>query len=158
MTDPENLSHRFEEDPDWSVDRDVDLLWHGTSSNLADSILQEGLRPGSHWGSLEVAEYFAERNCAEHGGRPVLIRLPVSAFSREDFMVDEQMVDFPVFDDYDVRAMAYEEVEAEGEPTWEDCLRVYESVVYPHKVTVDRSDIMLASGAPLPEASPAPSR
>jgi hypothetical protein len=67
---------------------------------------------------LEVAGYFAERNCANHGGRPVLIRLPVSMFSREDFSIDDQMIEFPLFYDYDRRAMAYKEVETKGTPTW----------------------------------------
>jgi len=157
MNEPDNLSHRFDDDPDWTVE-DVDFLWHGTSSNLVASILTEGLRPGTHWGTVEVAEYFAERNCAEHGGEPVLIRLPIAAFSQGEFRIDEQMIEFPVFDDYDMRAMAYEQIDEEGEPTWQDCLRIYESVVYGQRVPVLRTDFMLASGAPLPEADPVPSR
>jgi hypothetical protein len=57
------------------------------------------------------------------------------------------MIEFPVFDDYDMRAMAYEEVEAEGTLTWKDCLKVYESVVYRARVPVIRSDFTLRQSA-----------
>jgi len=100
MREPENLPHRFE----------------------------EGMRPGTRRATIEVAGYFVERNCAEHGGEPVLLRQPLEASSKAVFRTEGQMVDSRAFHGYDVRAMAY----AQGMP-------------------VSRSCFKLAPGAPLPD-------
>lgn len=110
---------------DWSLN-DAPYLYHGTSSKLVEEIIASGFSDPSHWGSQSVAEFFARGTCNDHGGKPVIFKMPLSEFSTHAFAPDEQMIDFPIFEDYDWRAEAWEESGQE----WLDSLRIYEAVEY----------------------------
>ena len=103
------------------------LLHHGTSSALLPSIEQDGMHAGSCWGTERVARYFARRNCEEHGGVPAILSVPMDRLDAALLSTDEQMIDFPIFQDYDERQYEWEEKSEQG---WAECLRLYESVVY----------------------------
>lgn len=106
-------------------------LFHGTSSNRIPGLLSEGFRGRSHWGTKEVAEIFADRECHDSGGRSVLIAIDLAMLDHDFVTVDGQMVLEPIntyaadADDRDLQ----KRWEASGQ-TWKDCLDIYESLVY----------------------------
>ena len=119
------------------------VLYHGTSSKHIKSIIAVGLTAPTHWGSLEVAKYFARGTCVDHGGKPVLIAKPFSAFYSEGFQVDEQMVDFPVLTD--IRGADHGVLADQwnnSKQDWTACLRIFEAVVYNATVAIERTDFI----------------
>ena len=133
-----------------SIEQQFHMLYHGTSSKHVKDIIAVGLSAPNHWGSLDIARYFAKAECKESGGRPVIIAKPISEFSQARFQADDQMIDFPVLTDIcgaDHGAM--EDEWEESEQGWEDCLRIYESVVYNAPVAVSRNDITRSPVWPL---------
>ncbi len=97
--------------------------------STAPGILAEGLRGGTCWGTVEMAAHFARVECKENGGRPKVVARRLSAFDLANLEPDEQAVDFPMTDlfgsSHDVLGCEWEE-SAQG---WEECLRLYRSVV-----------------------------
>lgn len=125
------------------IEREFPILYHGTSSKHIRSILAVGLDAPTHWGSLDIAKFFAKQECHEIGGRPVLIQKPISEFYSDGFRLDENMIDFPVLTDIrgaDHGALA--EAWEESEQDWQACLRIYESVIYNAPVAVARDEVI----------------
>lgn len=109
------------------------MLYHGTSSKRLPKILKNGLKPGSHWGSEDVALFFARQSAREDHGRAILIVVDSSALVVSCFQIDNQMVEFPIFSDYDIRQNEWELLD---NPTELDGLRIFDSVVYRANVPV----------------------
>ncbi len=116
----------FDPSQGWSMDNHP-RLFHGTSTILLGSIRKEGLRPGSCWGTERVARYFADRNRDEHGGDRMVLSVLSSDIDFAALIADEQMIDFPIFPDYDLRQLEWERDDCSQD--WRECLRLYESVV-----------------------------
>lgn len=66
----------------------------------------------------------------------------MSRFDAGGFAVDDQMVDFPIFDDYDVRGELWAEIEGGRPATWQDSLRIFEAVVYNVPLGISKSDFV----------------
>ena len=119
------------------------MIFHGTSSKNFKTALASGLSVPNHWGSLDVARFFAKAQCREVGGRPVIIAKPIGGFLKTEFQVDEQMLDFPVL--ADIRGADHGEMAdrwEESDQVWVDCLRIYESVVYNAPVAISCDDVI----------------
>ena len=134
----------FDAESEWSFEDDVAYLFHGTSSKHVASIIDRGVRAESCWGTREVAEFFARQNAREFGGRAILVRVPADRFPIEGFRIDRLMIEFPIYDDYDVRALAWESI---VKPTWRDALRIYGSVVQANAVEPEMKEILSPTGA-----------
>jgi hypothetical protein len=145
---------------EWDATREAGTLWHGTISVRLTGILREGLAPGSCWGTEAVARYFARRERGELGGRAAFLVVPLSRFDDSRLVPDEQMADFPIFEDYDVRQCAWEAAEEAGKPDWRDSLRVFEAVAYDAHLAVSADDVLgrrtkrVADDAVCPTAMP----
>lgn len=126
---------------DWNAEEDAALLFHGTSSRHLQAILRDGLTSGSCFGTEAVARYFAGQECEASGGRRIILALPLSRFRREDLQADAQMAEFPIFSDYDVRDNLWEDI-PDGEATWQDGFRIYESIACAAGVAILREDVL----------------
>src|SRR6185437_15547401 len=115
-----------------------------TSSKHIRDIIAVGLSAPTHWGSLDIARYFAKGECIDVGGNPTIIAKPMSEFYPDGFKVDENMIDFPVLADIcpGVYLQALFDAWEKSDQEWMDCLRIYESVIYNAPVAVSRSDII----------------
>jgi len=125
------------------IEQQFPVLYHGTSSKHIKSIISVGLSAPNHWGSLDIARYFAKMECNDEGGRPIIIKKPITEFFQSGFQIDENMIDFPVLPD--IQGKDDEKMFAEWEASdqsWEDCLRIYESVIYNAFVAVSKNDII----------------
>lgn len=116
---------------------DQAFLYHGTSSLFEEDILLFGVSDPSCWGSITVAEGFAKQACRDNGGTPIIIRKNAHDFSEEAFSPDENMIDFPIFDDFADRA----ELWRLSKQDWEASLSIYECVVYNSLVDVEPNEI-----------------
>ena len=48
-------------------------LYHGTSDLYRQDILENGIQAPSYWGTVEIAQYYAEEAVAEKGGNPLIV-------------------------------------------------------------------------------------
>lgn len=60
-----------------------DVLWHGTVAKFLDSIMANGLRPGSRTHVHLSADIATARNVGSRRGRPVLLRIDAAALHRD---------------------------------------------------------------------------
>lgn len=130
----------------WDVVYDMPVLYHGTSNKKLPEILSNGLVAGTCFGSSEVAKYFARQTAAECGGEPIIIAVQIGTFIQSDLVPDEQMIEFPIFDDWDMRGAEWEEL---VEPCGLDSLQIYEAAVYQGVVCVSLDMVSTPSGAPV---------
>jgi hypothetical protein len=123
----DDLSHLIGFDrAGWKPPHDM-VLYHGTSSTLRASIEMKGLQGPSYWGTQRVAAYFAEANCDQYGGTPLMIAIPLISLDPAMIHADLVMAEYPIFPDYDERQCEWEENPDRG---WAESLRIYESVVH----------------------------
>jgi|ERR1035437_606398 hypothetical protein len=110
--------------------KDQRHLYHGTSSKYTSRILEKGLSSPSYWGTIEVAQYYAEVVAEEEGGRAVIIAMPLSAFNQKHIEPDGESIAEP---------LTYTLGQTEGRlfskwnralGTWQDCLGIYGSIHY----------------------------
>ena len=115
-------------------------LYHGTSDVHKDDILRNGIGK-SYWGTAEVAEYYAEVTVDEVGGDMIVISKPLSSFKEDLLEPDSNSIAEPLT--YTLRKsedqIASEWEESEG--TWQDSLKIVESVIYNGRVEVSEGEI-----------------
>jgi hypothetical protein len=124
------------------LDEGETFLYHGTSDIHLTSILKNGFRKNSHWGYLRIAKYYAEVASEDDGGRPILIRIPISKFDDSLFRVDMNSVMEPITYTLGQTEEELWEQWEESEQTWEDCLEIFESVIYNGRLTVKKKNIV----------------
>jgi hypothetical protein len=64
-------------------------LYYGTSTIFQEEIAENGIKAPSEWGDYGLAEENAFKIVEEHGGKPVIIQIPLSEFKKEYFLLDE---------------------------------------------------------------------
>ena len=109
----------------WSIEIPM-KFWHVTSSDLVESILREGLRPGAYLiaeDRAEIRDYYAE-TVADEGNVPVILVVDADRLSVRNFTPDQNGLDEPLthtlgMTEDDVR----EAFDATG-GTWRDCIEV----------------------------------
>jgi hypothetical protein len=116
------------------------MLYHGTTTKNADQIERAGgLKPGSHWTpSEDIAAWFAKHKAADHGGEPLVISAPFSAFDESRFQPDLNLMDFPIpahDADHEQRLNGLANPQ---QPTWEESLRLFDSVIYGAPLGLDK--------------------
>jgi hypothetical protein len=122
------------------------FLYHGTSSALLKGIFKNGdagvLNAPNYWGTQRIAESFADAACDENGGTPIVFKFPLSQFDQSSLEVDHHIIAEPdCFTLNKTSDALYEEWEkVPGDGTWQDCLRIYEAVVYKKPVPVTKDD------------------
>ncbi len=113
------------------------ILYHGTSSLYEKDILEGGIGDPSHWGTEKVAIGFAKQKCRDNGGNPLLIGVPFHEFDQWQFGVDENMIDFPIYNDVEARAKKWQE----SNQDWKASLKIYGAVVYDAPVYVSSKEM-----------------
>jgi 8-oxo-dGTP pyrophosphatase MutT (NUDIX family)/GNAT superfamily N-acetyltransferase len=121
-------------------------LYHGTSETVAEKIMLEGvMEAGSYWGTERIAETYAQEAVDaeldyEAEAELAIIRVPISRFNKASLKPDENSVAEPLT--YTLKRKE-EDLYAEWEQaqgTWQDSLRIYESVRYDAPIQVTRND------------------
>jgi len=114
-----------------------EFLYQGTSDILLPQIYEQGLKVPSWWGSERVAWYYAEEVAEDVGGGEVVIRVPINRFDTSKLEPDGNSIAEPLT--YTL-GQSEDELYAQwkrSKGTWQDCLAIYESVIYraPMKIT-----------------------
>ena len=121
-------------------------LYHGTSATTAEKILLEGvMEAGSYWGTERIADTYAEEAVDaemdyEAEAEQAIFRIPLSRFNQANLKPDENSVAEPLT--YTLKRKE-EDLYAEWEQaqgTWQDSLRIYESVRYDAPLQVTKAD------------------
>lgn len=112
------------------------FFYHGTTRDKLETIMAEGIKPTSHWGTENVARLFAK----DHGGESVILRVPLSAFNPAMLFPDEKMIDYPIYDDAEYEERY--EMWSDSAKDWKASLRYFEAVEYAEPVTVDETNIL----------------
>jgi hypothetical protein len=103
----------------------------------------EGAKSPSYWGTEEIAWYYAKVVAEEYGGRPLIIKIPLSKFDQSLLEPDHNSIAEPLTrtlgkSDEEV----WEEWEEVPEPgTWQDSLDIVQSVEYHGPVKVLEEDL-----------------
>ncbi len=116
-------------------------LYHGTSDLHRQDILENGIQAPSYWGTVEIAQYYAEEAVAEKGGNPLIVKVPLSEFDQSLLKPDQNSIEEPLT--YTLRKTedeVWEEWE-ESDGTWQDSLEIVESVIYDSIVKVLDKDL-----------------
>jgi hypothetical protein len=121
-------------------------LYHGTTATIAEKIMLDGvMEAGSYWGTERIAATYAEEAVDaeldyEAEAEEAIIRVPLSRFNKANLEPDENSVAEPLT--YTLKRKE-DELYAEwqnSQGTWEDCLRIYESVRYDAPLQVTKND------------------
>jgi len=131
---------------------DGEVLYRGITSSDLEASLEGPLRPGTHWGSYRMAEYFATQALEDRPGEePVILAVPLSEFDPSFLRPDLEMVRDPVFEE-DIDEEGLDEQWASSGKGWQDCLTCYEAVVYDAPLTLRPEHVVLGpmSADPVP--------
>jgi len=129
---------------------DGEILYRGITSADLRASLEAPLRPGTHWGSYRMAEYFATQALEDRPGEePVILAVPLAEFDPRFLRPDLEMVRDPVFEE-DVESEGLDELWAGSDKGWQDCLSYYEAVLYDAPLTLKREHVIFGD---LAEAS-----
>jgi hypothetical protein len=131
-------------------------LYHGTTQDRLSGILREGIRGPSWWGTERVAEYYSEDREAsrnddelvdldyieEPPAEPLVVRVPLSRFDKGSLAADENSIAEPLTNvlGRDEERLYHQWMLSRR--TWQDCLRIYESVWYNAPMEVTEADIL----------------
>lgn len=74
---------------------DPTFLYHAAPLATLESILRDGLKPGSYAGRLEIAEYYADV-LEDEGEISVLLRFPLEAIDAEALQPDQNGLEEPL--------------------------------------------------------------
>ena len=117
-------------------------LYHGTSDLYKQDILKFGIQAPSYWGTAEVAEYYANEVSEEHGGNPLVVKIPLSKFDQSLLKPDLNSIGEPLtFTLRKTEEEVWEEWEQSDE-TWQDSLEIVESVIYDAPLKVLEKDLL----------------
>ena len=124
------------------------ILYHGTSSIKLDHKFRYGgvIDSPSHWGSYRVAEYNADVVSDGDGGNPMVIRLDISRFDKNSFSVDRNSTMKPLAYTLGKDEAYLSSNWKRGKETWQDSLRIYESVIYNQPMPISEKDIDMIHG------------
>lgn len=103
------------------------FLYHGTWAGNLKSILRDGIRAPSYWGTYEVATSY--RDQYDPG---IIIRLPISAFDPDGLQPNEHLF----------RSLQDEDDETQIPKTWQASLEAVDSIVYDYDLQIDKSDVL----------------
>lgn len=116
-------------------------LYHGTSTDRAELIFTDGLVKPGWWGTRAMADYYAEDWTGDEGAA-VIIRVPISRFTKSKLYPDHNSIAEPI-------TMVLNKQESElwkeweaCRGTWQDSLRIYQSVLYKATIKVTRQDVV----------------
>ncbi len=116
-------------------------LYHGTSDVHKEAILQSGVQSPSHWGTYQVAEYYADVATDIDGGNKMIIHKKLSDFDQSLLKPDQNSIEEPLT--YTLRKTedeVWEEWE-ESDGTWQASLSIVESVVYQGEMSINSEEI-----------------
>jgi len=122
-------------------------LYHGTTATNFERIMLNGgvMEAGSYWGTERIAATYAEEAvdaASEYdaGEEEAIIRVPLARFNKAALKVDDNSVAEPMT--YTLKRKE-EDLYADWEKakgTWQDSLRIYESVQYDAPITITKKD------------------
>lgn len=119
------------------------VVYHGTSSNLLNRILDEGIRGPSNWGNRKIAESYAKERAKETGSTPIVVEKQLEEFSTARLRPDLNAVELhPLFlymddDELDEMADKWEY----SNKTWKDSLEIFGCLLYGRDMPVSEEDI-----------------
>lgn len=134
-------------------------LYHGTQQKALERILRDGgiIKAPSYWGTQEAAEYYAEgynvyglhrTNFIGQDDEAVLIQVPLVRFDKSKLFPDQNTIAEPIMsvynDELDYEEVTEEELYEQWEAckgTWQDCLRIYQAVVYKAPMRITEDDV-----------------
>ncbi len=105
------------------------FLYHVTPKTDLLAITSTGVRPGSYWGTMEIADYYA-KVIEEDGGEPVFIRASVSVFTESKLRPDKPGLEEPITTVIGKSKEEIWEAWESSNKTWKDCLDLIGSVQY----------------------------
>ena len=125
-------------------------LYHGTSSTALQAILANGgiMKAPSYWGSERIAQYYAEvavEEEEENGNdeaSEVILRVPLQRFNSKHFIPDQNSIAEPIAYTLGTTEDKLWAQWKKCKDTWQDCLRIYESVVYKSPVKITQADVL----------------
>lgn len=105
-------------------------LYHGTSTKHLAEIRTHGISAPSYWGSLEIAEYYAEVVAEEEGGLPVILGIETSSLDSAFLSPDDNSIAEPLTFTLGKTEQEVWQEWAASQGTWQECYEIVESVKY----------------------------
>lgn len=116
-------------------------LYHGTTAEALEEILEQGLKAPSFWGSRRMAEHWGRIKRGEGQGAVVLLKRPLSDFQEAHLSWDGFMEEEPVWFPYQVEGDKHEAC-ARASGDWQESLDILESVIYDLEVRVRAGQVI----------------
>jgi len=117
------------------------VLYHGTSDVLLPSILKEGLKNPSWWGTEDVASYYAEEVAEEYGGGEIVLAVSLNRFNISKLEPDGNSIAEPLTYTLGKSEEELWDEWQKADGTWQDCYRIYGSVIYRNPIKITDRDI-----------------
>ena len=122
-------------------------LYHGTTTEHVDNILENGFDEGSYFGSYRIAEFYAhsieEGSVKNNDVEPVIIAVPIKYFNLNNLEIDWNSYDEPITFTLGMKEDELEEMWEESDKSVESFYEIYESVVYGKKLKGEFEEIYL---------------
>lgn len=119
---------------------EIEYLFHGTSTKFKNYILENGTKSPSYWGTEEVAKYYAEEVVEQHGGKLLIIKVPMSKFKEEFLKPDENSVAEPLTYTLGKTEDEVWEEWKESDGTWRDSFDIVSSVKYNAPLKIEEKE------------------
>ena len=124
----------------------TEYLYHGTNRENAEAAVRQGfVKAPSYWGTQRIAGYYADWVTDFEGGDSgdmAIIRVPMARFRSSGFQVDNPSVQEPISWTLGKKEEALFKLWGRSKKTWQDCLRIFESVRYRYPVKVTEDDVI----------------
>ena len=118
------------------------FLYHGTTTKALRRILEIGMKAPSHWTTRQdIAEWFAQHKANDHGGKPVLIKMPWSAFNSQTFAPDLNLMDFPIPHHDAEHGQKLELLADPQNPTWQESLTLFDAVLVQTMLRITKEQV-----------------
>ena len=102
-------------------------FYHATSQKKADTILKEGLRPGSYLCLGDIADYYLE-TIEDDGDTPALLKVDASDLSRFTLTPDMPGIEEPISSVVGISEEEVWERWGETDQSWQACLALIGSI------------------------------
>ena len=122
------------------LEENSDYLYHGTSDEVLPSMYEQSMADPSWWGTERVAWYYAEEMVDEIGGNDTVLRVPIARFDTSKLEPDHNSIAEPLTHTLGQSEDKLYERWEKSVGTWQDCLSIYESVIYRAPMAITPED------------------